>query len=681
MYGIGNYYQYVSIGNCFVIGNKSDSYGGIMKTDQEQVQIMKRRGGVGHDLSHLRPKGFNVSNAAKTTSGLASFIKRYTNSTAEVAQEGRRGALMLSCDINHPDILDFINCKADGESNESANISVKIDNTFMNNVIKQDDKATSLLKQIAHNAWKYAEPGILFWNTIIDESPADCYDMFQTVSTNPCGELPLCTYDSCRLGHLNLFSYVENPYLNNARFNISKFSQDVHVAQRLMDDMIDLELMRIVEIIDKIDSDPEPYLHRQTEYLLWKTIFSKTYLGRRTGLGITGLGDMLAAMGLHYGTDRANAFIHSILRRFAVMSYCESIELAKTRGSFPYYSYNSEKNHRFIKRILQVAGYEIDKKYKKYGRRNIANLTIAPTGSVSLLTRTTSGIEPVFQLQYTRKKKNKDEGYDEFDVIHPKYKEYLEIEHKDKIKDPYIGCTALDIDVKKKIDMQGIAQDWIDHAISVTHNVKKDFSEDKVFDLILYAWSAGCKGFTMYREGSRSGILVNKEETFEYVDAIKRPKALECNIHFVSVKGKKWIILIGLLSNNPYEVFAFPYIDLGLKEGSGRIIKVRGGIYNLETESVIVENIVGLFGRPEEEYATRLISANLRHKNNPKYLYEQLNKAPGDINDFSRAIARVLKKYIKDSDLKTSEICQCGGNLEYQGGCLVCKSCGFSKCD
>lgn len=683
MYGIGNYYQHVSIGNCFAIGNNADSYGGIMQLDEQLVQIMKRRGGVGIDLSHLRPRGESVSNAAKTTSGLSSFVNRYTRSTGEVAQDGRRGALMLSCNAEHRDIIDFINCKNDHNANNSANISVRINNDFMYEALSDpNSKRREILQAICDNAWQHAEPGILFWDHIIDNSPADCYEQFGTITTNPCGELPLSPYDSCRLGHMNIFSYIYNPFTTKSYFDRKQFIQDVTLSQRLMDDMIDLELIKIVGIIDKIQEDPEPEEIKRAELSLWEKVFAAAYLGRRTGLGVTAVGDAVAAMGLKYGSPGATQFIDYVTHILSVASYNASVNLAKTRGSFPVFDHKREDSScLFLDRMMRDPLFNL-KAYNKYGRRNIANLTIAPTGSVSILTQTSSGIEPVFSLRYNRKKIGANGKYEEFEVIHPKYKQYLDLQAKNKFPDPYIGATAMDVNIYEKIIMQGKVQQHIDHSISVTHNLPSHTPKEQMLSLVETAWDNGCKGFTVYRDGCREGVLTTtKSQSFEYIDAIRRPKTLECDIHLPVIKGQKWIVLIGLLERKPYEVFAFVDKNYSLKEGKGSITKIKKGVYKLESDNIVIEDIVSMFGRPEEEFITRLISSNLRHRADLKFVYEQLNKAPGDIVDFSRVIARILRKYILSKDLKVAETCKCGGDFEYQGGCLVCKSCGYSKCD
>lgn len=683
MYGIGNYYQNVSIGNCFAIGNAADSYGGIMQIDEQLVQIMKRRGGVGIDLSHLRPKGKPVSNAAKTTSGLSSFVNRYTHSTSEVAQDGRRGALMLSCDVEHPDIMDFINCKSDHTVNNSANISVRVSDAFMHKALtKPEGPQRKVLQEVCDNAWRHAEPGILFWDQIIDNSPADCYDQFGTITTNPCGELPLSPYDSCRLGHMNVFSYVRQSFTNAAWFDDLLFVRDVAMAQRIMDDMIDIELTKIVGIIDKIQADPEPDEIKQAELSLWEKVFESAYLGRRTGLGMTGIGDAVAAMGLKYGTDQATTFIENITHLLSLASYNSSVNLAGARGAFPVFNHKQESSGcSFLERIFSDPGFNFAG-YKKYGRRNIANLTIAPTGTVSILTQTSSGIEPVFSLRYNRKKMGAYGVMENFEVVHPKYQDYLQLEDENKIPDPYLGATAMDINVYEKIIMQGKVQKYIDHSISVTHNLPSHTPREQMLSLVESAWVNGCKGFTVYRDGCREGVLTtDKARSFEYIDAIRRPKTLECDIHLPVIKGQKWIVLIGLLENKPYEVFAFVDQHCGLAEGKGKITKIKKGVYKLEADNITIEDVVGMFGRPEEEFITRLISSNLRHRADLKFVYEQLNKAPGDIVDFSRVIARILRKYIPSRDIKITETCKCGGDFEYQGGCLICKSCGHSKCE
>ena len=610
MAGIGNPFQIGSLSNCFVIGNsgESDSYGGIMKIDQEQVQLMKRRGGVGHDLSHVRPKGSAVKNSALTSTGLVPFMERYSNSTREVAQDGRRGALMLSVSINHPDSEDFINAKLEQGKVTGANVSVRIDDNFMKAVkngteytqkypiFSEDPKvsksidANALWKKIVHNAWKSAEPGILFWDTIINESVPDCYaDLgYKTVSTNPCGEIPLCPYDSCRLLAINLFSYVENPFTPQAKFNFDLFKTHVAAAQRIMDDIIDLELEKIDKILKKIDDDPELDEVKTTERNLWFNIQQKAQEGRRTGVGITAEGDMLAALGIQYGSKAGNAFSLEVHKTIAIEAYRASVHLAKERGAFSIFNAEREKNNPFILR-LKEADNQLYYEMLEYGRRNIALLTIAPTGTTSLMTQTTSGIEPVFMPVYKRRRKinpndndvrvdfvdELGDSWEEYVVFHHRFKQWMEVngidsskifsqKEIDKLikKSPYYGATSNDVDWFSKVSMQGAIQKWVDHSISVTINLPNDVKEDLVGDLYMKAWEVGCKGVTVYRDGSRSGVLIANDDKKEDTDngkltafPKKRPQVLEADVVRFQNNKEKWIAFIGLIDDKPYEVF------------------------------------------------------------------------------------------------------------------------------
>ena len=610
MAGIGNPYQIASLSNCFVIGNEgnSDSYGGIMKIDQEQVQLMKRRGGVGHDLSHIRPKGSPVKNSALTSTGIVPFMERYSNSTREVAQDGRRGALMLSVSINHPDSEDFIDAKLEQGKVTGANVSVRIDDTFMKAVKSHTDytqtypifsenprfsktiEADRLWKKIVHNAWKSAEPGILFWDTIINESVPDCYaDLgYKTVSTNPCGEIPLCPYDSCRLLAINLFSYVENPFTDKASFNFTLFKKHVHVAQRIMDDIIDLELEKIDAILEKIDADPELDEVKATERNLWMNIRTKAKEGRRTGIGITAEGDMLAALGIQYGSEEGNAFSVEVHKTLGIEAYRASVYTAKDRGAFEIFDAKREENNPFIQRIKE-ADEKLYYEMLEYGRRNIALLTIAPTGTTSLMTQTSSGIEPVFLPVYKRRRKvnpnDKDvrvdfvdevgDSWEEYVVFHHRFKQWMEVngidttknygqEELDELvqKSPYYKATSNDVDWLSKVTMQGAVQKWVDHSISVTINLPNDVSEELVGDLYLKAWEVGCKGVTVYRDGSRSGVLISNDEKKDDENEeststfpVKRPQVLEADVVRFQNNKEKWIAFIGLIDGKPYEIF------------------------------------------------------------------------------------------------------------------------------
>lgn len=704
-FGIGNKYSYSSLGNCFVIGNTSDSYGGIMKSDQELVQLMKRRAGVGLDLSHIRPSKAKVSNAAKTSSGIISFMERYSNSTREVSQEGRRGALMLSLDISHPDILKYIRSKTDLTKITGANISVKITDKFMF-AVQEDSyhilefpgtiatkvKARDIWNSLMHQAHKTAEPGVLFWDRILTESPADCYEYFKTISTNPCGEIPLSKYDSCRLGAMNIYSFVENPFKKDSRFNWVLFEKYVKRSQKLMDDLVDLELEKINLILAKLKKDPEPITIRQTEIDLWLKIRNALVLGRRTGLGQLGLADAGASLGLYYGSLQFNSFAEKVAKTLAVASYEASIQMAEERGAFPEWVLVKEHKNPFINRVLN-ANLCMISQYRKTGRRNISNLTVAPTGSTSMLPQVSNGIEPVFLTDYTRRRKvNKDhpnitfvddkgDCWEEYKVVHPKYKVWQEEGEK---SNPYENATADKIDPIQKVIMQGRIQKWVDHSISITHNLPKNISLEEVSKIYMKAWEVGCKGCTVYREGSRSGVLVRNEPNIKKNNASKRLPKLDTDIFFPTIKGDQYIVLVGVVDNQPYEVFCFIKngIDLPKTLKTGTLHRIKSGHYNLldDSNNVVVEDVTNHFKAPIEEFATRLISTSLRHGVDIKYIVEQLNKSEGLIQDFNKVIARVLKKYIKDEDRKgTCPKCD-SEQLRYTEGCIMCKQCGFSKC-
>ena len=749
MFGIGNNYQIVSLSNCFVIGNdgESDSYGGIMKIDEEQVQLMKRRGGVGHDMSMIRPKNSPVKNSALTSTGIVPFMERYSNTTKEVAQGGRRGALMLSISVKHPDVEDFIDAKMDTDKITGANVSVRIDDKFMQCVkdntpyIQQfpvdTDKpqttvkinARSLWKKIIHNAWKSAEPGVLFWSTIQRESIPDCYKDFgfETISTNPCGEIPLCAYDSCRLLAVNLYSYVENPFTPNATFNYSLFTQHIIKAQRLMDDLIDLELEKVEQILSKIESDPESEEIKRVEKNLWLNIKLKCLEGRRTGLGVTAEGDMLAAMGLTYGTDEATAFAVNVHKNLALSAYESSVIMAKERGAFPIYDSKLEQNNPMILRIKENKP-ELYKSMCKNGRRNIALLTIAPTGSVSICTQTSSGIEPVFMVAYKRRRKvnpndkqakvsfvdENSQAWEEYNVLHPKFIEWAKTKgHKaedlihtytDKqIEDlvsqsPYNNATANNINWVNKVKMQGEIQKWVDHSISVTVNIPKETTEETVSEIYMTAWESGCKGMTIYRDGSRSGVLVSnntkESNAFAEVKAPKRPKKLEAEIIRFQNANEKWIAVVGLYDGKPYEIFS------GRAEAflvpnylnKGWIIRVKEGnqparydfqFLDQDGYKVTVEGLSRLFNKEYWNYA-KLISGVLRQGmpiTNVISLISKLTLDSDTINTWKNGIERALKKYIKDGTKVEGEKCpNCGGDLIFTNGCKQCPDCGWSKC-
>jgi ribonucleoside-diphosphate reductase alpha chain len=754
MAGIGNDFQIGSLSNCFVIGNEgaSDSYGAIMKTDEEQVQLMKRRGGVGHDLSHIRPKDSLVRNSALTSTGIVPFMERYSNSTREVAQEGRRGALMLSISIKHPDAANFIDAKLETGKVTGANISVKITDDFMKASINDRDfvqrfpidspkpafsktiKAQDLWKKIVHNAWKSAEPGILFWDTIIRESIPDCYaDLgFKTVSTNPCGEIPLCTYDSCRLMAINLYSYVENPFTADASFDSEKFTEHVHKAQRMMDDIIDLELEKIDKILQKIDSDPEKEDIKSRERNLWLNIKEKAIHGRRTGFGITAEGDMLAALGTRYGSEEAIDFSVEVHKMLTLEAYRSSVTLARERGSFPVYKTEREKDNPFILRIKENSPDLYDD-MAKYGRRNIALLTIAPTGSVSILSQTTSGLEPVFAVNYKRRRKvnpndkharvtfTDDVGdtWEEYNVFHHKFVTWLEVmgynvdevsrmdekELKNIIrKSPYYKATANDIDWVAKVKMQGAVQKWVDHSISVTVNVPSDTKEEMIGSIYETAWKVGCKGMTVYRDGSRAGVLVSnsgkeqKKESDEFIEtkAPSRPEKLDAEIVRFQNDYEKWIAVVGLLNGRPYEIFTGLADDFWIPTWvmKGSIIKVRqdssNSRYDFQFEDrqgykVTIEGLSRSFTKEYWNYA-KLISGILRHGMPLPFVVNIISKLHFEvdtINTWKNGVERALKKFIPDGTRAAEHACpKCDDQfgLVYQEGCLVCKSCGYSKC-
>ena len=749
MAGIGNDFQVVSLSNCFVIGNptNSDSYGGILKIDQEQVQLMKRRGGVGHDLSHIRPKMSPVKNSALTSTGIVPFMERYSNTTKEVAQGGRRGALMLSISIKHPDAEDFIDAKMELNKITGANVSVKIDDDFMRcvvsgkpytqqfrtdsdvpNITKEID-ARALWRKIIHNAWQSAEPGVLFWDTIIRESVPDCYASFgfKTISTNPCGEIPLCAYDSCRLLAINLYSYVENPFTESARFDFELFKTHVQKGQRLMDDLIDLEMEKIERILAKIESDPEPEEIKRVEKELWLNIKMKCLEGRRTGFGITAEGDMLAAMGFTYGTDEATDFAVEVQKHLACSAYRSSAIMAKERGAFPIYDYKLEENNPFIQR-LKVADEELYSMMKEYGRRNIALLTIAPTGSVSICTQTSSGIEPAFLVSYKRRRKvnpndnnakvsfydAEGQAWEEYNVLHHKFAVWAEIngynveEMKYKYseeelqaviaKSPYHNATANCVNWVNKVKMQGAIQKWVDHSISVTVNIPKETTEDVVDKIYQTAWESGCKGMTIYRDGSRDGVLVSgntKPNTvFTETKAPKRPKKLEAEIIRFQNDKEKWIAVVGLYEGRPYEIFSGKADSFVLPNTieKGWVIRVKEGneparydfqFLDNDGYKVTIEGLSRMFKKEYWNYA-KLISGILRHGMPIANVIELISKLTLDtdsINTWKNGIARALKRYVKDGTVVEGEKCpQCGEPIIYTGGCKQCSSCGWSKC-
>ena len=757
MTGIGNDFQVASLSNCFVIGidGAADSYGGIIRIDEEQVQLMKRRGGVGHDLSHIRPKGSPVKNSALTSTGLVPFMERYSNSTREVAQDGRRGALMLSVSIKHPDSEAFIDAKMTEGKVTGANVSVKLDDAFMQAAVNgtpykqqypvdsdqpvftKDIDASALWKKIVHNAWKSAEPGVLFWDTIIRESVPDCYaDLgYRTVSTNPCGEIPLCPYDSCRLLAINLYSYVVNPYTKEAYFDFDLFKKHVALAQRIMDDIIDLELEKIEKIIAKIDSDPESEEVKEAEKHLWEKIYKKSGQGRRTGVGITAEGDMLAAMGLRYGTEEATEFSEQVHKTIALEAYRSSVNMAKERGAFAIFDSEREKNNPFINR-LKEADPELYEEMKKYGRRNIACLTIAPTGTTSLMTQTTSGIEPVFMPVYKRRRKvnpndpqthvdfvdETGDAFEEYIVFHHKFVEWMTVngydptkrytqEEIDKLveKSPYYKATSNDVDWLMKVKMQGRIQKWVDHSISVTINLPNDVDEALVNRLYVEAWRSGCKGCTVYRDGSRSGVLLStkkdKKDKKEELPPCKpptvvevRPKVLEAEVVRFQNNKEKWVAFVGLLDGHPYEIFTGLQddeegISLPKSVTTGRIIKNideegnKRYDFQFENKRGYKTTIEGLSEKFNKEYwnYAKLISGVLRWRmpiDRVIKLVDSLQLDIENINTWKNGVERALKKYVTDGTSAEGQKCPNCGNetLVYQEGCLICKTCGTSRC-
>ena len=754
MAGIGNNFQIGSLSNCFVIGNDglADSYGGIMKTDEEQVQLMKRRGGVGHDLSHIRPKHTMVKNSALTSTGIVPFMERYSNSTREVAQEGRRGALMLSISIVHPDARHFIDAKMEAGKVTGANISVKITDDFMKAVIEDGEfiqqypvdakepvfrksvRARDLWEKIVHNAWKSAEPGILFWDTIRRESLPDCYaDLgFKTVSTNPCGEIPLCPYDSCRLLAINLYSYVENPFTKDAYFNSGLFIEHVHKAQRIMDDLIDLELEKIERILQKIETDPEIEVIKSRERNLWLNIQEKAKQGRRTGFGITAEGDMLAALGTRYGSDEAIDFSVEVHKILSIEAYRSSVIMARERGPFPLYDSEREIHNPFVKRIRESAPDVYDDMVT-HGRRNIAMLTIAPTGSVSILTQTTSGLEPVFALSYKRRRKvnpndknvvvtftdEVGDTWEEYNVFHHKFTTWLETngykmedvlhisdeQLKEIIqKSPFHRATANDIDWVAKVKMQGAVQKWVDHSISVTVNVPAHTPKETISAIYETAWKSGCKGMTVYRDGSRAGVLVNNDSTkdkaeaneFRETRAPHRPEKLDAEIVRFQNDKEKWIAVVGLLDGRPYEIFTGHADDFWIPTWvqKGWIVKNRPeGIksrYDFQFEdrqgyNIIIEGLSRSFDKEFWNYA-KLISGILRHGMPLPFVVNLISKLhfeTDSINTWKNGVERALKKFIPDGTKAAEHDCpQCHekGGLVYEEGCVRCRNCDYSKC-
>jgi ribonucleoside-diphosphate reductase alpha chain len=755
MAGIGNHFQVSSLSNCFVIGSGADSYGGIIRTDEEQVQLMKRRGGVGHDLSHIRPKGSPVMNSALTSTGIVPFMERYSNSTREVAQDGRRGALMLSVSAKHPDAEDFIDAKLEQGKVTGANVSVRIDDKFMRAVISgkkyvqqypiesknplftKEIDASKLWDKIIYNAWKSAEPGVLFWDTIIRESVPDCYaDLgYKTVSTNPCGEIPLCPYDSCRLLAINLYNYVVHPFTPQAYFDFPLFSKHVQIAQRIMDDIIDLEIEKIDGILAKVARDPEEDTLKAVERELWEKVRTTCMNGRRTGVGITAEGDMLAALGLRYGSEEGTATSVEVHKTLAINAYKSSVHLAKDRGSFPVYDGEREKNNPFIQR-LREADPALYEEMLVQGRRNIALLTIAPTGTTSLMSQTTSGIEPVFMISYTRRRKvnpndpevevnfvdEVGDHWEEFHVFHHKFLDWLQINgyDVDKVKklpvdaldkiiaaSPYFKGTANDVDWVQKVKMQGAIQKWVDHSISVTVNIPEDTSVEMVRQIYLTAWEEGCKGCTIYRDGSRSGVLISdKKESasdnpgsfFPETSSPKRPAILDAKVVRFMNNNEPWMAVIGLLHNRPYEIFTGAAVDIFKFPdyvNQGWVIKAKDDQGNNRYDfqftdkdgyKITIEGLSRSFNKEFWNYA-KLISGVLRHGMpllNVVDLISGLNVEQSYINTWKNGVIRSLKAFIPDGTIASEAECpECAdpNGLVFKEGCLICKSCGFSECN
>ncbi|MBR1688037.1 MAG: adenosylcobalamin-dependent ribonucleoside-diphosphate reductase [Prevotella sp.] len=760
MTGIGNNHQIASLSNCFVIGldGDADSYGAVMRIDEEQVQLMKRRGGVGHDLSHIRPKGSPVNNSALTSTGLVPFMERYSNSTREVAQDGRRGALMLSVSIKHPDAEAFIDAKMTEGKVTGANVSVKIDDEFMEAAVadkpyvqrfpingdvpadvEKQVSAKALWEKIVHNAWKSAEPGVLFWDTILRESIPDCYaDLgFRTVSTNPCGEIPLCPYDSCRLLSINLYAYVVNPFTPEARFDFDLFRRHVRAAQRLMDDIVDLELEKIDQILAKIDSDPQSAEVKGAEQHLWEKIKDKSSKGRRTGVGITAEGDMIAAMGLRYGTQEATDFSVEVHKTLALTAYRSSVEMAKERGAFAVFDAKREAQNPFILRLKEADG-QLYADMVKYGRRNIACLTIAPTGTTSLMTQTTSGIEPVFLPVYKRRRKvnpndeavhvdfvdEVGDSFEEYIVYHRKFLEWMRVNGIDAdrrytqeeiddlvARSPYYKATANDVDWLMKVRMQGAIQQWVDHSISVTVNLPNDVDEALVNRLYVEAWRSGCKGCTIYRDGSRAGVMISVKKKDEKKDAKEeplpckhpevtevRPKELECDVVRFQNNKEKWVAFVGLLDGYPYEIFTGLQDDeegilLPKSVTKGKIIKqanedgTKRYDFQFENKRGYKTTVEGLSEKFNPEYwnYAKLISGVLRYRmpiDHVIKLVSSLQLKSESINTWKNGVERALKKYIVDGTEAKGQKCpNCGSeSLVYQEGCLICKNCGSSRC-
>ncbi len=749
MSGIGNAARVQSLSNCFVIPAPEDSYGGILKTDQELVQIAKRRGGVGFDLSTIRPKGRSTANAARTTDGIEVFMDRFSNSCREVAQGGRRGALMLTISVHHPQIRDFIKIKRDLTRVTGANISIRVTDEFMDAVqsgkdvelrwpvdsedptVSVRDNASEIWHEIIEGAHESAEPGVLFWDTAKRMTPSDVYEEegFGSVSTNPCGEIILSPYDSCRLMLMNLSSFVKDAWTPEATFDYGDFARKTFYAQRLMDDMIDLEIEQVDKILTKIENDPESQEVKQIELDLWENVKTRAILGRRTGLGITGLGDMLAMLGIKYGSKEAIAETEEVYKWLSINSYESSIVLAKERGSFGAWDYEKEKNHPFISGVIGELLPHRQEDYKEHGRRNIANTTTAPAGSVSVLTQTTSGIEPPFMLHYTRRKKltgqdadarvdfvdDSGDKWQEYTVYHHGFRQWMasptgaawvkeELSNDELVaQSPYSGATANEIDWVSKVKMQAAAQKWVCHAISNTTNLPADIDVETVKQVYMKGWELGCKGVTVYRDGSRTGVLVSKEDTSKdprtagkvtMSSAPRRPEEMPCDIHQANIKGEAWTILIGLLDGKPYEVIGglSEYVEIPRKHTAGvmrkRTRKSVSSKYDLVVgtngDEFIIKDVVKVFDNPNHSAFTRTLSLALRHGVPVQYMVEQLQKdKDADLFSFSKVIARCLKKYITDGTKASNgvlEACCDSPNVVYQEGCATCLNCGMAKC-
>ncbi|HUS49379.1 MAG TPA: adenosylcobalamin-dependent ribonucleoside-diphosphate reductase [Candidatus Paceibacterota bacterium] len=722
LYGIGNKYQYISLSNCFVCSSPLDSYASICKTDEEIVNISKRRGGVGFDISNLRPKGTSTSNAAKSSTGIIPFCERYSNTIREVGQNSRRGALILTLSIHHPEIINFVTAKKDLTKITGANISVKLTDEFLKAVERNESyeqrwpvdsknpvtyklvDAKEIWNTIIKSAWAVGEPGLLMWDNIIKESPADCYSDFgfKSTSVNPCSELVLSNGDSCRLLLLNLYTYVKNPFTKKSYFDFEEFYKDAQIAQRFMDDIVDLEIEHIDRIIKKVKNDPEPIEIKKDELSLWERIRKSCLKGRRTGTGITALGDTLAALGIKYGSNKSIETAEEIYKTLKLGCYRSSVDMAKELGPFEIWNHDLEKNNNFLLRIK-----ENDKKLwndmKKYGRRNIGILTSSPSGSVSILAKTSSGIEPVFQLSYKRRKKInpndknvridfKDQNGDcwqEFEIYHPKLKEWIKITGETDItKSPWYGCCAEEINWKNRVELQARANKHVDHSISSTVNLPEDVKVEEVAKIYETAWKSGCKGITVYRKNSRSGVLIDTKDNkphILYTTSPKRPKSLPCDIYHVSVKGEEYFVIIGFLNGNePYEVFAGKNSNISKNLKKAQIRKAKRGQYELcdiIDEKIILHDNISQYIDEEQEAITRLLSAGLRHGCSIDFIVHSLEKTRGDLMGFAKAICRILKKYVKDGATVKGEECpECGSKLFRIEGCISCQSCGWTKC-